>query len=235
VAAGIAPVKVDVELARIIDHTLLKPDATIHDITRLCAEGREYGFASVCVNSAFVSICAPLLRGSEVRVCATIGFPLGAASSAAKAAETEQAIRDGANEVDMVINVGLLKSGRYDDVADDIRSVTNIARTGSALSKVILETGLLTDREKMKACLLAMEAGADFVKTSTGFGKGGATTQDIALMRRAVGSALGVEASGGIRTREDGLAMVASGANRIGASASIAVVTAGVQQPLKGT
>lgn len=221
---------IDVELARIIDHTALRPEVTVDEVTTLCAEGREYGFASVSVNSSYVSLCASLLRGSEVRVSATIGFPLGAASSAAKVAETEQAIRDGAKEVEMVIHVGLLKSGRYDDVARDIRCVTRAAHAGNALCKVILETGLLSDREKLKACLLAMESEADFVKTSTGFGKGGATTQDVALMRRAVGSALGVKASGGIRTREDALAMIASGANRIGASASVAIVTSGNRQ-----
>lgn len=215
---------VDPDLARMIDHTMLKADAQPQDIEQLCAEARQYSFASVCVNSSFVPLCARLLKGSSVKVCTTIGFPLGATSTAVKAFETEQAIRDGAQEVDMVINVGMLKAGDYGYIEKDIAAVASTARRLGALSKVILETGLLTDEEKIKACVLARQAGADFVKTSTGFGKGGATAGDIALMRRVVGTAMGVKASGGVRSREEALAMVASGADRIGASASVKIV-----------
>lgn len=219
-AGGIEP-----DLAGMIDHTLLKPEATIHDIEKLCDEARKYGFASVCVHPCYVSLCAKLLRGSDVKVCTVIGFPLGATLTAVKAFETETAIRDGAQEVDMVMNVGMLKSRQYEYVENDIFAVVSTARRYRVLTKVILETGLLTDEEKVKACMLAKRAGADFVKTSTGFGKGGATVGDIALMRRVVGSAMGVKASGGVRTREDALAMVAHGADRIGASASVKIVS----------
>jgi len=218
-AGGVEP-----DLARLIDHTLLKPEATAHDVEQLCAEALEYSFASVCVNPTWVPLCARLCRGSVVKVCTVIGFPLGATSTPAKAFETEQALRDGAQEVDMVINVGLLKSGAYDAVQADITAVAAAARRARALSKVIIETALLTDDEKVKACVLARKAGADFVKTSTGFAKGGATAGDVALMRRVVGSAMGVKASGGVRSREDALAMVRSGADRIGASASVKIV-----------
>jgi deoxyribose-phosphate aldolase len=216
---------IEQDLAGLIDHTLLKPDGTIGEIEKLCSEAKKYGFASVCINPGYVSLCAKLLRGTEVKVCTVIGFPLGATSTASKAFETEQAIRDGAQEVDMVMNVGMLKSGEYEYVENDIFAVTSTAKRYHVLSKVILETGFLTDEEKIKACVLAKRAGADFVKTSTGFGKGGATVGDIALMRRVVGSAMGVKASGGVRSREDALAMVASGADRIGASASVKIVT----------
>ncbi len=219
-AGGIEP-----DLARMIDHTLLKPEATVGDIEKLCDEARKYGFASVCVNPSYVPLCAQHLRGTGVKVCTVIGFPLGATLSAVKAFETEHVIRDGAQEVDMVINVGMLKSGQYEYVENDIFAVVSTAKRYRVLTKVILETGLLTDEEKVKACILAKRAGADFVKTSTGFGKGGATVGDIALMRRVVGSAMGVKASGGVRTREDALAMVAHGADRIGASASIKIVS----------
>ncbi|HXG01306.1 MAG TPA: deoxyribose-phosphate aldolase [Bacteroidota bacterium] len=208
-----------------IDHTLLKPEATLSDIEKLCDEARQYGFASVCVNPCYVSVCARLLRGSDVKVCTVIGFPLGATLTAVKAFETEHAIRDGAQEVDMVMNVGMLKSRQYEYVENDIFAVVSTAKRYRVLTKVILETGLLTDEEKVKACILAKRAGADFVKTSTGFGKGGATVGDVALMRRVVGSAMGVKASGGVRTREDALAMVAHGADRIGASASVKIVS----------
>lgn len=220
-AGGVEP-----DLARMIDHTLLKPEATISDIEKLCDEARKYGFASVCINPCYVALCAKLLRGSDVKVCTVIGFPLGATLSAVKAFETEHAIRDGAQEVDMVINIGMLKSRQYEYVESDIFAVVSTAKRYRVLTKVILETGLLTDEEKIKACVLAKRAGADFVKTSTGFGKGGATVGDIALMRRVVGSAMGVKASGGVRTREDALAMVAYGADRIGASASVKIVGA---------
>ncbi len=228
-AGGIAP-----DLARLIDHTMLKAEATPGEIEQLCREARKYSFASVCVNAGYVPLCATLLRGSPVRVCTVVGFPLGATSSASKAFEAEQAIRDGAQEVDMVINVGMLKNGDHRYVEHDIAGVVAAARRSGVLTKVILETGLLNDEEKVKACLLARKAGADFVKTSTGFGKGGATAGDIALMRRVVGTAMGVKASGGVRSREDALAMVASGADRIGASASVKIVggdTGGPERP----
>ncbi|HTR80841.1 MAG TPA: deoxyribose-phosphate aldolase [Bacteroidota bacterium] len=208
-----------------IDHTLLKPEATIEQIEKLCAEAKKFHFASVCINPSYVSLCAKLLKETDVKVCTVIGFPLGATSSATKAFETEHAIRDGAGEVDMVINVGRLKSGDYDYVEEDIFAVVSTAKRYHVLSKVIIETGLLSDEEKIKACVLAKRAGADFVKTSTGFSKGGATTGDIALMRLVVGSAMGVKASGGVRSREDALKLVASGADRIGASASVAIAS----------
>ena len=225
---------VEADLAGLIDHTMLKPDATVAEIEKLCAEALKYGFASVCVNPGYVTLCAGLLRGSDVKVCTVIGFPLGSTSTAAKAFETEQAIRDGAQEVDMVINIGLLKTGAYDAVEADIFAVTSTAKRYRVLTKVIIETGLLTDEEKIKACVLATRAGADFVKTSTGFSKGGATAGDIALMRRVVGSVVGVKASGGVRSREDALALVASGADRIGASASVKIVSGETQPATKG-
>ncbi len=215
---------VETELARLIDHTLLKAEATKSEIEKLCTEAKKYNFASVCVNPCYVSLCARLLHDTPVRVCTVIGFPLGASSTATKAFEAEQALQDGAKELDMVINVGLLKSGEYDYVENDIFAVVTTTRRYGALSKVIIETALLTDDEKVKACLLTKHAGADFVKTSTGFSKGGATAGDVALMRRVVGSAMGVKASGGVRTREEALALVASGADRIGASASVKIV-----------
>ncbi len=215
---------VEPDLAPLIDHTLLKPEATAREIETLCAEAIKYSFASVCINPGYVPLCARLCRGSAVNVCTVIGFPLGATSTASKAFETEQAVRDGAAEVDMVINVGMLKTGEYDYVRSDIFAVVSAAHRSHVLCKVIIETGLLSDEEKIKACVLARNAGADFVKTSTGFAKGGATAGDVALMRRVVGSAMGVKASGGVRSREDALAMVASGADRIGASASVKIV-----------
>lgn len=218
------PADYDRELARMIDHTLLKPEATEKQVRKLCEEARAYGFMSVCVNPGWVPLCAELLKGSPVKVCTVIGFPLGATSSTAKSLEAADAIAHGATEVDMVVNVGALKSGQYDVVLADIQAVVSAAR-GRALVKVIIETGLLTDEEKVKACELSKQAGADFVKTSTGFGPGGATPADIALMRKTVGPNLGVKASGGIRDYETARAMVAAGANRIGASASIAIAT----------
>ncbi len=228
-AGGVEP-----DLARMIDHTLLKPDATTAEIQKLCAEAKKYSFASVCINPGYVPLCAKLLKGTDVKVCTVIGFPLGATASASKAFETEQAIRDGAQEVDMVINVGMLKSGEYEYVENDIFAVASTAKRYRVLSKVILETGFLTDEEKIQACVLSRRAGADFVKTSTGFGKGGATAGDIALMRKVVGSAMGVKASGGVRTREDAMTMVASGADRIGASASVKIVTGEPTETSKG-
>ena len=219
-AGGVGP-----DLARYIDHTLLKPDATRAEVEKLCDEARQFTFASVCINPGYVPLCARLLGGTPVKVCTVIGFPLGATSTASKAFETEQAIRDGAQEVDMVMNVGMLKSREHEYVESDIFAVTSTARRYRVLTKVIIETALLSDEEKVHACVLARRAGADFVKTSTGFSKGGATVGDIALMRRVVGSAMGVKASGGVRTREDALAMVAHGADRIGASASVKIVS----------
>jgi deoxyribose-phosphate aldolase len=216
---------VEPDLAGMIDHTMLKPEATEAEIENLCGEARKYSFASVCINPSYVALCSKLLRGTDVKVCTVIGFPLGATLTAVKAFETEHAIRDGATEVDMVINVGMLKSRQYEYVENDIFAVVSTAKRYRVLSKVIIESALLTDEEKVKACVLAKRAGADFVKTSTGFSKGGATVGDIALMRRVVGSAMGVKASGGVRSREDALAMVAHGADRIGASASVKIVS----------
>ena len=210
-------------LAKYIDHTLLKPDATEAQIEKLCAEAREYGFASVCVNSCYASLAARLLAGSDVAVCCVIGFPLGAATTAAKAFEAADAAQNGATEIDMVINVGAAKDGRWDDVEADIAGVA-AAIEGKALLKVIIETCLLTDAEKIEACRAAVRAGADFVKTSTGFSKAGATAADVALMRKTVGPALGVKAAGGIRTYADAMAMIEAGASRIGASAGIAIL-----------
>ncbi len=213
------------DVAKYIDHTLLRPDATFDQITKLCNEAREFGFASVCVNPFYVRHCAGLLRGSSVKVCTVIGFPLGANATETKALEARRAIREGATEVDMVINVGALKSGRDDLVYRDIRAVVEAAMDGGAICKVILETALLNDDEKTRACLAARRARADFVKTSTGFGPGGATADDVALMSRAVsGTKMGVKASGGIRNLEDAQQMIRAGATRIGASAGVRIV-----------
>ncbi|MGB8982731.1 MAG: deoxyribose-phosphate aldolase [Anaerolineales bacterium] len=214
----------DLNLAKMIDHTLLKPDATQQEIAQLCFEARKYGFASVCVNPTWVELCAELLKGSPVKVCTVIGFPLGATSSETKAFETETAIKQGATEIDMVINIGALKARDLDTVARDIRGVVNAAHPRGAIVKVIIETVLLTDEEKTIASLLSKEAGADFVKTSTGFAGGGATVQDVALMRKAVGPEMGVKASGGVRTFEDAENMIKAGATRIGASAGVKIL-----------
>ncbi len=214
----------DVSMARMIDHTLLKPDATVAEIETLCREARQYNFASVCVNPSYVSLCSKLLKGSIAKVCTVIGFPLGANKTEVKRIEAETAINEGAQEIDMVINIGMLKSGNYELVFNDINQVVLAAKRNNAICKVIIETALLTDEEKIKACVIAKEAKADFVKTSTGFSKGGATAGDVALMRKVVGSSVGVKASGGIRTVEDAEAMIASGADRIGASASVKIV-----------
>ena len=221
----------DLNLAKMIDHTLLKPDATQQEIAQLCFEARKYGFASVCVNPTWVSLCAELLKGSPVKVCTVIGFPLGATSSETKAFETETAIRQGATEIDMVINIGALKARDLDLVARDIRGVVNAAHPRGAIVKVIIETILLTDEEKTIASLLSKEAGADFVKTSTGFAGGGATVQDVALMRKAVGPDMGVKASGGVRTFEDAENMIKAGATRIGASAGVKIIQGPGSQP----
>ena len=209
-------------LARLIDHTVLKPDTTEAQIRDLCDEARTYCFASVCVSPVWVPEAAAALRGATPVVCTVVGFPSGAVRTAVKAFETEQAVADGADEIDMVIAVGLLKSERYADVEADVRAV--VAAAQGRTVKVILETALLTDEEKVVACVLAQNAGADFVKTSTGFGGGGASPQDVALMRRVVGPSMGVKASGGIRSLEDAETMVASGATRLGASASVAIL-----------
>jgi deoxyribose-phosphate aldolase len=211
-------------VADMIDHTLLKPDATRQDIEALCREAAQYQFASVCVNPTWVATCTRLLRDSRVTVCSVVGFPLGATTSDTKHFETRRAIFDGACEIDMVINVGALKSGDLRVVERDIEAVTTPCREARALSKVIIEAALLTDEEKITACTLAKAAGADFVKTSTGFGPGGATVHDVALMRRVVGEEMGVKAAGGVRDLEALKAMVAAGATRIGASAGVRIV-----------
>ena len=210
-------------ISGMIDHTALKPDTTKDQIEKLCREAVQFGFASVCVNPCYVSLCSQLLKDTEIKVCTVIGFPLGATTSAAKAAETTEAIENGATEVDMVINVGAVKSGDFDYVKKDIEAVVQVAK-GKALVKVILETCLLTDEEKRKCCSICKEAGADYVKTSTGFSTGGATVEDIKLMRDTVGAEMGVKASGGIRDYETAKAMIEAGASRIGASASVAIV-----------
>jgi len=211
-------------VAGMIDHTLLKPDATKREIETLCREAKEFGFASVCVNPTWVATCARLVHGSSVAVCSVVGFPLGATTADTKQYETRRAIFDGAREIDMVINVGALKSGDLHLVESDIRAVTSACRETNVLSKVIIETALLSDEEKVTACTLAKAAAADFVKTSTGFGPGGATAEDVALMRRIVGEDMGIKASGGVRTLEGVKAMVAAGATRIGASAGVRIV-----------
>jgi deoxyribose-phosphate aldolase len=212
------------DIARLIDHTLLKPEATRDDIVRLCGEARQYGFASVCVNPYWVALAAKELAGSPVAVCTVVGFPLGATTTASKAADTTDAVRAGAREIDMVINIGALRSGDHETVKADIQEVVRTAHAGGAIVKVIIEAALLDDAQKAAACGLAKEAGAEFVKTSTGFGPGGATAKDVALMRRVVGPAMGVKAAGGIRTYEDLKAMTEAGASRIGASASVKIV-----------
>lgn len=211
-------------IARYIDHTLLKPDASQDQIAQLCYEARTYGFASVCVNPAQVKLCAQLLKDSDVKVCTVVGFPLGATPGTVKAYETQQAIRDGATEIDMVINVGALKSQDYVTVKEDIGAVVRAAHAGNALVKVIIEAALLTDEEKVIASHLSKLAGADFVKTSTGFGPGGATAEDVALMRKVVGPDIGVKAAGGVRNFADAQTMIAAGATRLGASAGVRIV-----------
>ena len=211
-------------IAALIDHTILRADASNQDIKRVCAEALQFQFASVCVNGYWVPLVASELGGSTVKVCTVAGFPLGAMSTEAKVSETELAIRAGAHEVDMVINVGALKGGERDIVQREIVSVAAACHAGGAILKVIIETALLSDELKQIACQLSREAGADFVKTSTGFSAAGATAADVALMREAVGAELGVKASGGIRTLEDLKKMIAAGASRVGASASVSIV-----------
>ncbi|WP_349237105.1 deoxyribose-phosphate aldolase [Bacillus sp. REN3] len=212
------------ELNRMIDHTLLKAEATETQIVKLAEEAKEYKFASVCVNPTWVKTAAEVLKDTEeVKVCTVIGFPLGASTSEVKAFETKNAIENGATEVDMVINIGALKDKQYDAVEKDIKAVVEAAK-GKALTKVIIETCLLTDEEKTMACKLSVNAGADFVKTSTGFSTGGATAEDVALMRKTVGPDIGVKASGGVRSLEDAQKMIEAGATRIGASSGVAIM-----------
>lgn len=210
-------------LASYIDHTILKPDATKEDVIKICDEARKYQFASVCVNAYRTKLVKEQLAGSQVKVCTVVGFPLGAVPKEVKAFETKLAIEDGANEIDMVINIGALKDNDYDCVYEDIKSVVE-ACENKALVKVIFETCLLTDEEKVKACELSVKAGAEFVKTSTGFSKGGATVEDVALMKEAVKGKAKVKASGGVRNHENAMAVIEAGADRIGASAGIAIV-----------
>lgn len=208
-------------IAGYIDHTLLAADAKKEDIVRICAEAKEHHFASVCVNSCWVSLASSLLRGTGVHVCTVVGFPLGAMEASSKAGEAADAVRNGADEIDMVMNIGFLKSGMKDEVLEDMKAVR--AACSGRILKVIIETCLLTDDEKREACILAERAGADFVKTSTGFSKGGATVHDVALMKSVVGDRLGVKASGGVRDYATAKAMIEAGATRIGASAGIAI------------
>ncbi len=224
ISCGPSVVELEAGFAGLIDHTLLKPEASRDDIRKLCQEAVRFGFASVCINPCNVAQAAELVRGSSVKVCTVIGFPLGATLSRVKMFEAEEAIKLGAQEVDMVLNIGALKSGQDDVVEADIRGVVEVAHRGGAICKVIFETSLLTLEEKVRASLASKRAGADFVKTSTGFSTGGATAEDIALMRAVVGSDIGVKASGGVRTLDDLKKMVCAGATRIGASASVKIM-----------
>ena len=232
-AAAAHPLSADA-LAGMIDHTLLKPDATADQIRQLCHEARDAGFASVCVNPTWVSLCAQELAGCAVKVCTVAGFPLGATLAAAKAFEAARTVDAGASEVDMVLNVGRLKSGDYSAVFDDVAAVVQAVTPAGAQVKVIIETGLLTDEEKVAACVLAQAAGAQFVKTCTGFSGGSATVADVALMRWVVGPNLGVKAAGGVRTAADAYALIAAGATRIGASAGIRIVQDAAAQARAG-
>jgi deoxyribose-phosphate aldolase len=211
------------KIAQYIDHTLLKPQASEEDVIKICDEAKEYGFASVCVNGYYTSLVKRELEGTSVKTCVVVGFPLGVSTKEVKAFEAKQAIENGAEEIDMVINVGAVKSNKYDVVKQDIKAVVDAA-SGKALVKVILETCLLTDEEKVRVCEIAKEVGANFVKTSTGFSTGGATVHDIKLMRETVGKDMGVKASGAVRTAEDAKAVIEAGASRIGASSSISIV-----------
>lgn len=224
ISAGADVGPIDADIARVIDHTLLKPEASRDNIRKLCEEAARFGFASVVVNPWYVSLAAELLRGTPVKVCTVVGFPLGATLPRVKIVETEQVLKLGAQEIDMVINIGALKSGEDDVVELDIRGVVEASHRGGAICKVILETALLTTEEKIRACLAAKNACADFVKTSTGFGPGGATAEDVSLMRAVVGGEIGVKAAGGVRNLEDLKKMVAAGATRIGASASVKIL-----------
>lgn len=216
-----------VKICKYIDHTLLRPDAMRHQIVDLCGEAQKYGFCSVCVNPTWVKLCSVLLQQGDVKVCTVIGFPLGASCREAKIREAEIAVRDGANELDMVINIGALKSGDFDTVKSDIMGVVSVAGKG-IIVKVIIETALLTDDEKVTAAKMVRECGADFVKTSTGFAKSGATIEDVALLRKTVGPGFGVKASGGIKDTETALAMIRAGATRLGTSSGIAILEGSV-------
>jgi deoxyribose-phosphate aldolase len=211
-------------IASLIDHTLLKPEATQDQIAQLCGEAREYGFAAVCINPTNVELAARLLKGAPVAVCTVVGFPLGATLPEVKAYEAQQALNHGATEVDMVINIGALKSKDHERVGQDIAAVARACHDNGALCKVIIETALLTEEEKVTACQLAKKAGADYVKTSTGFGPGGATVEDVALMRRVVGPNMGIKAAGGIRTLEKTRGMIEAGATRIGTSSGVKIM-----------
>ncbi len=215
----------DLNVAKYIDHTLLKPDVTPDQIRKLCEEALKYSFASVCVNPSYVKLCYDLLKNSTVKVCTVIGFPLGAVTTEVKRIEADQALANGAQEIDMVMNIGMLKQGEYDYVFNDVNQVALSTKKKRVICKVIIETCLLTDEEKIKACLISKKAKADFVKTSTGFSSGGATAGDVALMKYVVGSTVGVKASGGVRSLEDAMTMIESGADRIGASASVKIVS----------
>ena len=234
ISAGLGYIPRDLGIARLIDHTLLKPDASAAEIAQLCREAREYHFASVCVNSAYVPLCADLLKGSDVAVCTVVGFPLGASPPEVKAYEAQLAIQNGATEIDMVMNIGALKSRDIRLLHRDIATVVATCHAHSVLCKVILENVKLTDEEKVIACQVAKLAGADFVKTSTGFGGGGATAADVALMRRVVGPEIGVKAAGGVRDYADAQALVKAGATRIGASAGVAIVRAARGERVEG-
>lgn len=211
------------ELNQYIDHTILKPEATDEEIEKICYEAKENRFKAVCVNGSYARKVTELLQGSSVQTCVVVGFPLGAMDSDVKAFETEKAIADGASEIDMVVNIGEIKNGNYKFVLEDIRKVTKAAED-SAIVKVIIETCLLTDEEKVKVCELAIKAGAEFVKTSTGFNKGGATVEDIKLIKQTVGNKIGIKASGGIKTKEDAIEMIEAGATRIGTSNGVKIV-----------
>jgi len=212
------------DLAGMIDHTLLKPDATISEIKQLCEEAMQYNFASVCVNPSYVETCFDIIKSSNVKVCIVIGFPLGATTTHTKFLEAEEAVKNGAEELDMVINIGRLKDKDYDFIYNDIKAIADLAKRNLCTSKVILETCLLSDEEKVFACLLSKAAGANFVKTSTGFYKSGATVHDVALMKFVVGNKMQVKASGGIRSFEDAIAMINAGATRLGASAGVKII-----------
>jgi deoxyribose-phosphate aldolase len=213
------------ELAAMIDHTLLKPEATPSEVEQICKEAIEFSFASVCINPSYAKLAKEKLQGSNVKVCTVVGFPLGATTRKSKVHEAGEAIANGAQEIDMVINIGRLKAREYDYVESEIKEIADLAHSTRAILKVIIETCLLTDEEKEKACLLARSAGADFVKTSTGFGKSGATVADVALMRRVVGSKMGVKASGGVRSYDDAIRMVECGATRIGTSSGVKIIS----------
>lgn len=223
-SVAVLPTLAPTDMAKYIDHTMLRPEAVTAAFDKLCQEALTYKFFGVCVNSCRVAYVARKLQGSGVKVCSVVGFPLGAMTSRAKAFETREALSDGASEIDMVINIGLLKSGDYHGVEEDIRSVRRATRANTIL-KVIIETALLTQDEKVMACELSKKAGADFVKTCTGFSGGGATVEDISLMRRVVGREMGVKASGGVRTYKNAVALIGAGATRIGCVSSVAIVT----------